>query len=186
MGILLGFAPFIVFALLTSVSVSLALWAAFAAAFVNTIRDFVQSPTVRVLDAGSMTLFGLLALYAGFIQPGITIQAVRLVVDGGLLVIAIASLAIRTPFTLQYAKEQVPEELWTTPLFLRTNYVITGVWTAAFAVMTAADASATFHRMLPLSLDVAAGLAATAGAIVFTARYPVYVRSHAGELSKQT
>jgi len=185
MGVLLGFAPFIVFALLTSVSVSLALWAAFAAAFVITIRDFVQSPTVRVLDIGSMSLFGLLWLYDGFIQPGLSIQAVRLVVDGGLLIIAIASIVIRTPFTVQYAKEEVPQELWTSPRFLRTNYIITGVWTLAFAVMTAADASATFHPMLPLSLDVAAGLAVMAAAIVFTVRYPVYVRAHAGELSKQ-
>ncbi|HUJ02423.1 MAG TPA: hypothetical protein VLW75_02210, partial [Rhizomicrobium sp.] len=83
MGILLGFAPFILFALATSVSMSLALWLAFAAAFVNTIRDFVASPTVRVLDAGSMALFGSLALYFGFVDPSLSIEAVRLIVDGG-------------------------------------------------------------------------------------------------------
>ena len=182
MGVLLGFTPFIVFALLTSVSVSLALWAAFAAAFVITMRDFVQSPTLRVLDAGSMALFGLLWLYDGFIQPGLSIQAVRLVVDGGLFAIAIASILIRTPFTLQYAKDEAPEELWTSPGFIRANYVITGVWAAAFAVMSAADASATFHRMLPLSLDVAAGLATMAGAIVFTVRYPAFARADTGQL----
>lgn len=186
MGILLGFAPFIVFALLTGVSVSLALWAAFSAAFVITIRDFVQSPTLRVLDAGSTALFGFLALYAGFIQPSLSIQAVRLVVDSGLFVIAAASIAIRNPFTLQYAREQVPKELWDNPLFLRTNYIITGVWTAAFAVMMGADTITTFTPHIPLTLDVAAGLAALAGAIVFTVRYPAYVRAHAGELSKQT
>lgn len=185
MGVLLGFAPFIVFALLTSVSLSLALWGAFTAAFVITIRDFVASPTVRVLDIGSMALFGLLALYDGFIEPSLSIQAVRLVVDGGLLAIAAASIAIRTPFTLQYAREQVPEALWNTPEFLRTNYIITGVWTLAFAVMTIADATATYHAMLPLSLDVAAGLAAMAGAIVFTARYPAYVRAHRGEAARR-
>lgn len=181
MGVLLGFAPFIAFALLTSVSLSLALWAAFTAAFVITIRDFVQSPSLRALDIGSMALFGLLMLYDGFIQPSLSIQAVRLVADSGLLAIAIVSMAIRTPFTLQYAKEQVPEAVWRTREFLRTNYVVTGVWALAFAVMTIADATATFHRMLPLSLDVAAGLAAMAGAIVFTARYPAFVRDHAGE-----
>lgn len=177
MGVLLGFAPFIVFALMTSVSLSLALWAAFSTAFVITIRDFVQSPTLRVLDAGSTVLFGLLALWYGFIEPGLPIQMARLVVDGGLLAIAIFSLVNRAPFTLEYAREQVPEAVWGSPEFLRTNYIITGVWTVAFAVMTAADATASYHKILPSSLDAAAGLAAMAAAIVFTARYPAYVRA---------
>jgi hypothetical protein len=184
MGILLGFAPFIIFALLTSVSVSLALWAAFAASFVITIRDFVQSPTLRMLDIGSVVLFGLLALYAGFIQPSLSIQAVRLAVDSGLFLIALGSMALRNPFTLQYAREQVPKEFWANPLFLRTNYIITAAWTAAFAVTAGADAITTFTPHIPLALDVALGLGAMACAIVFPVRYPAYVRAHAAELSQ--
>ena len=177
MGILLGFAPFIVFALLTELSVDLALWAALAAAFVIGIRDFAQTRLLRVLDVGSIFLFGVLALYTGFIQPSLSIQAVRLVVDGGLMIIALVSILIGSPFTLDYAREQVPEEFWHTPLFLRTNYIITGVWVLAFGAMTAADAAATFSAHFPLALDVAASLAALALAVVFTSRYPAYVRA---------
>ncbi len=179
MGILLGFVPFILFALLTSVSVSLALWVAFAAAFAIGIRDFAHTQILRVLDVGSVILFGLLALYAGFIQPSLSIQDVRLVIDCGLLLIALVSMAIRNPFTLQYAREQTPPEFWHTPLFLRTNYIITAVWSLAFAVTTAADATATFNKRFPLSLDIAVGLGALACAVIFTARYPVHVRSRA-------
>jgi hypothetical protein len=179
MGILLGFAPFIVFALLTELSVDLALWAALAAAFVIGIRDFAQTRLLRVLDVGSIFLFGVLALYTGFIQPSLSIQAVRLVVDGGLMIIALVSMLIGSPFTLDYAREQVPEEFWHTPLFLRTNYIITGVWVLAFGAMTAADAAATFSAHFPLALDVAASLAALALAVVFTSRYPAYVRGRA-------
>jgi len=178
MGILLGFAPFILFALLTSLSVSLALWVAFAAAFAITIRDFAHSKMLRALDMGSTILFGLLALYAGFIHPGFSVQSVRLVVDSGLFTIAVASIAMRNPFTLQYAREQVAREFWSNPGFLRTNYIVTGVWAAAFAVMTAADSAATFAQQIPLTLDVAAGLAALGAAIVFTVRYPAYARLH--------
>jgi len=179
MGILLGFAPFILFALLTSVSVSLALWSALAAAFAIAIRDFAHSPSLRMLDAGSVSLFFLLALYAGFIQPSLSFQAVRLIVDGGLLGIALYSLAQRHPFTIDYARDEVPEEMWGTPLFLRANYIITMVWCVAFAVMTAADALATFNREVPVALDAAAGLAALFGAVVFTARYPTHARVQA-------
>jgi hypothetical protein len=177
MGILLGFAPFILFALLTNISVSLALWVAFAAAFAIGIRDFAHTRILRVLDVGSTILFGLLALYAGFIQPSLSVQAVRLVVDCGLLLIAATSMAIRNPFTLQYAREQTPQEFWNTPVFIRTNYIITAVWTLAFLVTTAADATATFNKKFPLSLDIGVGLAALALAVIFTARYPVLVRA---------
>ena len=177
MGILMGFAPFILFALLTNISVSLALWVAFAAAFAIGIRDFAHTRILRVLDVGSTILFGLLALYAGFIQPSLSVQAVRLVVDCGLLLIAATSMAIRNPFTLQYAREQTPQEFWNTPVFIRTNYIITAVWTLAFLVTTAADATATFNKKFPLSLDIGVGLAALALAVIFTARYPVLVRA---------
>ena len=177
MGILLGFAPFIVFALLTELSVDLALWAALASAFVIGIRDFAQTRLLRVLDMGSIFLFGVLALYTGFIQPSLSLQAVHLVVDGGFMIIALVSILIGNPFTLDYAREQVAEEFWHTPLFLRTNYVITGVWTLAFATMTAADAAATFSTRFPSTLDLAANLAALALAVVFTTRYPAHVRA---------
>jgi len=82
-AMLLGFAPIIVFTMLTNLSQDLALWASFAAAFAVGIRDFAQERVVRLLDIGSTVIFGLLALYAGFIQPGLTIQMTRLVVNVG-------------------------------------------------------------------------------------------------------
>jgi len=180
MGILLGFAPFIVFALLTGLSIHLALWTALAASFVIGIRDFAQTRILRLLDMGSIALFGLLALYTAFIEESMSVQAVRLVVDGGLMTIALASILVGNPFTLDYAREQVPEKVWRAPLFLRTNYVLSGVWVLAFGAMTAADAAATFSKDFPLALDIAASLAALAVAVVFTTRYPAYVRARVG------
>ncbi|HSC61634.1 MAG TPA: hypothetical protein VLC29_10415, partial [Rhizomicrobium sp.] len=63
MGILLGFVPFIMFALLSGVSVSLALWLAFAAAFAIGIRDFLHAKMIRRLDITCLMLFAMLALY---------------------------------------------------------------------------------------------------------------------------
>ena len=179
MGILLGFAPFIVFALLAGLSIDLALWTALASAFVIGIRDFAHTRLLRVLDMGSVVLFGLLALYTGFIQPSLSIPAVHLIVDSGLTIIALVSIVIGNPFTLDYAREQVPEEFWRTPLFLRTNYIVAGVWVLAFGAMTAVDVAATFNARFPLTLDLAASLATLALAVVFTTRYPAYVRARA-------
>lgn len=185
MGILLGFAPFIVFALLTSVSVSLGLWLAFAAAFVITIRDFVESPTLRLLDAGSVALFGLLALFTGFIEPSLTLPSVHLMVDAGFLGMALVSLGLRRPLTLDYGHEHLPKEIWNTPAVRRSHYILTGAWAAAFAVMTAADLAGTWFSKLPISLDIAAGYAALGLAIVFTVRYPARLHTKSGDTVHQ-
>ncbi|MBU6443817.1 MAG: hypothetical protein KGR48_07875 [Alphaproteobacteria bacterium] len=172
MGILLGFAPYIVFALVSGVSISLGLWLAFTAAFVITVRDFVESPTLRLLDAGSLVLFAGLALFSGFIEPGLSIQAARLAADGSFLVMAIASLLLRRPMTLEYGHEHLPADIAASPRFLRIHYVLTAAWGLAFAVMSVADTATILHPQLPLSLDLAAGLAILGFAIALTLRYP--------------
>ena len=57
---------------------------------------------------------------------------------GGLLIylvlcgMAFLSLAIRTPFTYQYAREDWPREYWGMPLFRSTNITITAIWGLIF------------------------------------------------------
>ncbi|MFD6896038.1 hypothetical protein ACFWB0_15990 [Rhodococcus sp. NPDC060086] len=55
-----------------------------------------------------------------------------------LVIIAVGSILIRMPFTLQYARDMVDPQFWNSPIFVRTNYIITGVWALAFAVAAAA------------------------------------------------
>ena len=177
MNVLVGLSPFIAFALLSNLSIDLALWAAFAAAFAVGIRDFVHYRALRLMDAFGTALFGLLALYAGFLAPGISTYAVRLIVDGGFLILAFVTIALSNPFTLPYAREQSSKERWVTSEFKRMNYTISSIWGLAFAVMTAADAAATFSRKFSPSLDLAIGLGALAVAITATARYAVQDRT---------
>ncbi|MGH6873050.1 MAG: hypothetical protein ACREHE_16260 [Rhizomicrobium sp.] len=171
MGVLIGFIPFIVFALLAGVSMSLALWAGLAAAFVVGIRDFLHSKALRLLDVGGMTLFFLMALFIGFVEPTLKNATTRLVVDCGFLLMAGFSLARRDPVSLGYAREFAPKEVWSDAVFLRANYVVTGVWTAAFAVAATFDGIANFDHDFSQTIEISAGLAALALAIGFTARY---------------
>jgi hypothetical protein len=177
MSIVLGLAPFILFfVLMRVVSPFAGLLAAFAAAVVLGLWEWRRGGKFKLLEVGSLILFGALVLYTLTARPEWTVAAVRLVVDGGLFAIAAASLAVNQPFTLQYAREQVPKEFWTSPLFMDTNRRITGVWTAAFAVMAGADAAAQYLPAIPLWFDVAATLAAFAAAVWFTRWYPAVVR----------
>ncbi|HUO90914.1 MAG TPA: hypothetical protein VMU08_17205 [Rhizomicrobium sp.] len=177
MNLVLGFVPFILFVVLMRLSTDLALWVAFAAAFTLGMRSFLDTRVLKTLDGGNTALFGLLALYKGFIQPSLSFGMLLLLVDGGLLAIMVASLLLHEPFTLQYAREQVAPDEWQSPSFLRANYVVTGVWVAALAFMTAADAAATFASQISVTTAVAAGLVALAAALTFSLRYPAHLRN---------
>jgi hypothetical protein len=176
-SILLGLTPFIVFfVLMRLVSPLGGLAAAFAVSVLLGLRQWRRGEPVKVLEIGSLALFGALVLYTLIAAPDWTVARVRLAVDGGLLVIVLVSLAIGMPFTLQYARESVPKELWNAPLFMTTNQRITAAWAAAFAVMTAADAAAHYIEAIPLWIDIAASVAALAAAVWFTRWYPAVVR----------
>jgi len=172
MNLVAGFAPFILFTVLSRLSVDLALWVAFATAFVVTIRDFVESPSLRLLDAGSLVLFALLALGRGFLDPNLSLAAVRFIAALSLFLLLAFPLALKRPFSVDYARLDPREAGWPPALFLRVNYLVSAVWVAAFAAMTAADGAVTFDTGLPLYGSIAIALVALAAAVTFTLRYP--------------
>jgi hypothetical protein len=49
--------------------------------------------------------------------------------------IVVASIVLGHPFTEQYARQGVPEDVWDTPGFRRTMVLMSAVWAAIFAVM---------------------------------------------------
>ncbi len=174
MGIWLAFAPFVAFAIVDRLFGSLeGLSAGFAVSLILLLRDWLSAGrTPKVLEIGTAGLFGVLALYAMFGNPGWSIMGVRLLVDTGLLSIVLVSLAIRQPFTLQYAREQVGPEVWTSKEFLRTNDVITAVWALAFLVLVAADAVLLYAPELPPRFEIIMTVLALVGAVKFTSWYP--------------
>ena len=172
MNLVIGFAPFILFAFLSRLSADLALWVAFAAAFVVTIRDFVESPSLRLLDAGSLILFAALALGRGFLDPSLSLALVRFIAEAFLFLLLALPLAWKRPFSMEYARLDPREAGWPPALFLKVNYLVSGVWTAAFLAMAAADGAVAFDPQLPLYGSVAVSVIALALAVTFTLRYP--------------
>ena len=177
MNIFTGLAPFIAFfVVMRLVSPLAGLAAALAISFLLCLHQWWRGERVKVLEVGSLLLFGVLVLYTLIAVPHWSVATVRIAVDGGLFTIVLVSLAIGVPFTLQYARERVPKVYWNSPLFLSTNQRITAAWAAAFAVMTTADAAAEFVETIPLWIDVVATIAAFVAAVWFTQWYPAVVR----------
>ena len=143
MALFLILAPFATFAtliMLSTVTISLAAAALVSLGLVG--RDLYLGRSLKMLAAGGMALFVALLGYHALASAELAPNTVRLAVDGGLLVIALMSIALRKPFTLQYAREIVDAETSRKPAFLRINYVLSWVWSVAFLLMLAADAIA--------------------------------------------
>jgi len=178
MGIAFAFAPFIAFALVERALGSFP--GLLAGAFVSAVllaRDLASGRRPKIIEAGSALLFGGLALYAGLTGTEFSIMAGRLAVDGGLLLIMLISIAVGAPFTLQYAREQVPAEFWDSPAFKQTNLVITWIWALAMAVIIAADLLLLLRPDVPRQVGILAIVAAFVGAVKFTGWYPERART---------
>lgn len=178
MGMLIAFAPFIVFAILDHfVGPVWSLAAGTTASALLLLRDLVSSKREpKILEMGTFLLFGGLTAFMWFKGSTLPIMGVRVCVDTGLLLIILLSMALRRPFTLQYARDKVPTELWNTPKFLHTNYVITGAWALAFGLMVLAELAVLFIPGVPHRTGVIVIVLALVGAFKFTSWYPTRIR----------
>jgi hypothetical protein len=140
-------------------------------------RDWLSARrSLKMLDIGTALLFAGLVLYSLLAKPAWSVIAVRLCVDCGLLGIVLVSMVLGRPFTLQYAREQVSSEFWSTAAFRHTNYMITGAWALAFAVMVAAELVLLYTSWLPPRAGVIVIILALVGAVKFTGWYPERLR----------
>ena len=175
---LLAFAPFLVFAVahrFFGSEISLATGAAVALSVL--LWDVIVKHAAKILDVGTTVLFSGLALYAFVAHPAWPVIAVRLCVDSGLLLIVLVSILAGKPFTLQYAREQVAPEFWNSPVFRRTNFVISWAWAAAFAVMVVTELALLYLPNLPQRAGMAVIIVALIAAVKFTGWYPEHLKN---------
>jgi hypothetical protein len=181
MTIFLILAPFGAFGLLmlvTSAAISLFATAALCLAIIA--HDVIRGGSIKMFMAGAVIVFGALGCYVTLIDGNWSGVAVRLAVDGGFLAIALLSIAIRLPFTLQYARESVDHATTLLPGFMRANYIITWAWTGAIVLMMIADIMMIYLPSLPLWIGLGVAFAARNSAVYFTKWYPQYRRAKSG------
>jgi len=135
---IVGLSPWIAFALITGPSrLELAAVLALGLAVVVFGLGRFRGGSVKILELADIVFFGGLAIVVALASDS---QREWLELWSGeianiaLAVIALGSIAIREPFTLQYARESAPREVWNTPEFLHVNYVITWAWAIAFVI----------------------------------------------------
>ena len=182
MTIFLILAPFGAFGLLmlvTTAAVSLFVTAGLCLAIVA--YDLIRGGSLKLFMAGAVIVFGALGCYVTLVDGNWSGVAIRMAVDIGFLAIALLSIAIRLPFTLQYAREVVDHETSLLPGFKRANYIITGVWTGAMLLMALGNIAVLYIPGLPIWTGLAIAFAARNSAVYFTKWYPAYRKLKYGQ-----
>ena len=163
MVIFLVLAPYGAFATLMLVSsAAVSLFTSAAICLMVMAYDVFRGRAIKMLGASSAIVFLGLGGTVTLIDSGLSPSQIKLAVDASMLAIALTSLAIRRPFTLQYAREMVDAEIAQLPGFVKASYVITAAWTLAFTLMVMANLLLIYVPGLPLWLGLA---------IAFAARY---------------
>jgi hypothetical protein len=183
---LAGLAPWIVYAIVEGPNrLELSAALAFGIALLVLSLGWIRGSSPKMLDYADVVFFGALAIYVALASPD-THAWLELwsgeIANIALVVIVLGSILIRHPFTLAYAKEDAPRDLWDNPGFIRTNYVISWVWAIAFVI----EALSGFYgdAVLHDSNNIWTGwIIQTLPMIIaaqFTLWYPARVRAAAG------
>lgn len=172
MSFLIILSPFITVAfLLAFTSASISLFAGGVVALGLVGADLWRGRQIKMLPAGSVVLFAALGGYQGLIEHEWNDFSIRLAIDVGMLAIALVSIAMKMPFTLQYAREQVDAQTMGEPAFLQVNYVLSWAWVGAMLLMLVADILMIYFPALPLWSGLVAVYVARNAAIAFTKWY---------------
>jgi hypothetical protein len=175
-----GIAPWVLFSVLSApgrfeTAVCFALGLSLLTMWIGSRRGIA----VYALDVLGVAFFAILAV-VGLVASRGVITFLELwageMTNIVLAVFVIATIVIRKPFTLAYAKKQAPEEFWDTPLFRRINYTISGVWAGAFtfSAVVGLIGDAVLHDANNFWTGWVLQLAALFFAIGFTEFYPDY------------
>jgi phytoene dehydrogenase-like protein len=130
-----AFVPWILYGLFSSMNVPMygILLAMSASAILNGYWLIVRR-SLMIMDAVTLLYFvvGFVSIF--LLGSTLFLRFGGLLVYLVLCVMAFGSLALRNPFTYQYAKQDWPREIWDHPLFRSTNNRVTGFWGFIFLV----------------------------------------------------
>jgi hypothetical protein len=173
LGLIIAFLPWILFAALSHRYPMAALVVALAITAVQVLVHRRNPKLLELISVGFFS-FDFVALY--FLHWTAIGHHQGLLVHLILAATAWGSLLVGSPFTLQYAREEVPPERWNLPSFIRANQWITAVWGTDFILQAVVlEWQAAMGGVLPSVISTTL----TASSLAFTLWYPGWVRRRA-------
>lgn len=180
MTFFLIFAPFLAFATLSwVVSTTASVLAAAAIGAAILAADAWRGASLKPIGLTATATFLAFGIYFLFSEVDLSDLHVRMGLDAVLLALALGSIALRKPFTLSYAREQVDEDTLKEPRFLSVNYHLSWVWAGAIALMLVADLAPIYVPWMPLWIGALATFVLRNSAIRISKWYPQRVQGNA-------
>jgi hypothetical protein len=139
----------------------------------------------KLLDIATVVFFALLSL-AALVTTRHNVSNLdkysQAISSGALGIIALGSLVVRHPFTIDYAKQKAPPAVWPTLVFKRINRVLSSVWAAVFLIcaLLGVTAQQSVAKGLRDWLNWYIPIVLIFLAFRFTKRYPEQVRAQQG------
>lgn len=147
MGILFGFAPWIVYwVLVGNVPFHTAVLVALAVSVAAVVAARVSGSPGRTLEIGALATFLVLTVLTFTVSRQFMEQWLQPLSNAGIFLVALTSALIGRPFVREFAVVGQPKEVIESETFARITSVLTWIWIAAFAGMTASS-------VIPLIVD---------------------------------
>ncbi len=141
MGILLGFAPWIVYwVLVGNAPFHTAVLVAFAIAVLSFVIGRVKGTPGRTLEIGAIATFLVLTVLTFTLSDQFMEQWMQPLSNVGIFLVALGSVLVGKPFVREFAEVGQPKEIIETDVFKRITSVLTWIWVAAFAGMAVSSA----------------------------------------------
>lgn len=177
-----GFAPWICFAALSAVDWRLGLCAAAVAALVL-LAGQLRKRSIDLLGSATCGFFVVMAAIALADPTSGVHDWTSALASGTLAIVALASLAVRKPFTLAIARTTVPAKFWNSRRFIHANMVITSAWAAAFTCSAVACALIAGYGHSDIVMLVTVQVLAFAIPLAFSNRYAGRARAAADQVA---
>ncbi|MBI5337136.1 MAG: hypothetical protein HZB45_05580 [Mycolicibacterium rufum] len=137
MGILFGFAPWIVYwVLVGNVPFTAAVLVALAVAVAAFVVARVRRSPGRTLEIGAVATFVVLAVLTFTVSQSFMETWIQPLSNAGIFAVTLVSALVGKPFVREFAEVGQPKEVIDSDVFARITSTLTWVWIAAFAGMT--------------------------------------------------
>lgn len=141
MGILVGFAPWIVYwVLVGNAPFTTAVLVALAVAIIGLVMGRTREVSGLAFEIGSVAALFVLAVLTFVASRSFLEQWILPLSTAGIFVIALAGAVSGTPFVRGFAGAGRPDEIVTSEPFTTITSLLTWIWIAAFAGMTVSSA----------------------------------------------
>lgn len=126
-----GFIPWIIFWIFSTLTRYAIVVALIVAVLLIILRYRVET-RFMILDVITLLFFTANTIFTFILNSHIFIDNGYLISWLMLCRTAFCSIIAGCPFTIQMAKESVPETFWTSPIFMESNNILTGMWGLIF------------------------------------------------------